>query len=221
MIATLPTTQFLQRPADRAAWSDETLVEACLARDETAWNELIHRYGRLIYSIPRTMGLSAERAEDIAQSVFLAIHRHLAGLRDRSRLSAWIISMTRRQCYRAIRAARQARVESADSIDATDERLAPAGTRLDQLEKQQLVRIALRRLGGPGERLLSALFTQTGERSYEQIARDLGMKVGSIGPTRARAFAKLRAILHEMGVTAADLFDHAEPSADAPDAIAA
>jgi DNA-directed RNA polymerase specialized sigma24 family protein len=35
--------------------------------------------------------------------------------------------------------------------------------------------------------------------SYETIAERLGMKVGSIGPTRARCFEKLQRILEEMG----------------------
>ena len=38
-----------------------------------------------------------------------------------------------------------------------------------------------------------------------QIARDLGIPTGSIGPTRARCFRKLEKILVEMGVERADV----------------
>ena len=46
------------------------------------------------------------------------------------------------------------------------------------------------------------LFLEQGAPDYETIAEQLDMKVGSIGPTRARCFRKLEAILLEMGIEA-------------------
>ena len=81
--------------------SDAALVRACLAGDEDAWEELVDRYGRLVYSIPRRLGLSAVDADDVFQNVFAALFRRLADLRDQSRLTSWLITTTYRECWRA------------------------------------------------------------------------------------------------------------------------
>lgn len=71
---------------------------------------------------------------------------------------------------------------------------------LADAEQRNLVRLGLRRLGGRCEQLLTALFLATGDPSYEAISESLGMPIGSIGPTRARCFRKLEAILLDLGV---------------------
>ena len=48
--------------------------------------------------------------------------------------------------------------------------------------------------------LLRALFTEQGDESYRSVAERLGIPVGSIGPTRARCFGKIRKILLDLGV---------------------
>jgi hypothetical protein len=55
-------------------------------------------------------------------------------------------------------------------------------------------------LGGRCQELLSTLFLEPGEPSYEAIAERLDMTLGSIGPTRARCFKKLEKILVELGL---------------------
>jgi hypothetical protein len=67
-------------------------------------------------------------------------------------------------------------------------------------EKQHMVGQALNQLGQPCQGLLTALFLDTSEPSYERIAKQLGIAVGSIGPMRARCFKKLEAILVTMDV---------------------
>ena len=57
-----------------------------------------------------------------------------------------------------------------------------AGTRCNQ---------ALRRLGGRCEQLLIALYSNQGSSSYEDVARQVNVPVGSIGPMRARCLRKL------------------------------
>ncbi len=187
-------------------WTEAELVQACVKGNQAAWNEMVERYGRLIYSIPRREGLGEADAEDVYQQVFATMHRKLDSLRDASRLSAWLITTTLRECRRMRR--RLTRCEPLGDYAAPD---GPPPEEIAALERQQLVRIALRRLGGSGERLLTALFSGQGRPNYQQIARDLGIPTGSIGPTRARCFRKLEKILVEMGVDRADL----EPSAPA------
>jgi RNA polymerase sigma factor (sigma-70 family) len=176
--------------------SDSELVQACLAGDERAWEELVDRYGRLVYAIPRRMGLSAADAEDVFQNVFATLLRNLANLRDQTRLSAWLITTTRRECWRLGRSARQ-HAELGESIvdDA-----APPEHEAERWEREQAVRQAIRQLDDRCRKLLTVLFLEPATPTYDRIAEQFGMPVGSIGPTRARCFRKLEAILRELGV---------------------
>jgi DNA-directed RNA polymerase specialized sigma24 family protein len=45
------------------------------------------------------------------------------------------------------------------------------------------------------------LFLQDPRPSYESIARDLGISIGSIGPTRGRCLKQLRGHIEELGLT--------------------
>lgn len=175
--------------------SDPQLIQRCIDGEQTGWNELVEKYARLVYSIPRRYGLSDADAEDVFQTVFSTVVRTLPKLRDQRRLSAWLITTTRRECWRKSKATRT-------NVEVTND-LADGGASPDEeigrLERQQMVREALQQLDGRDRELLEALFMRAEAASYEQLARELDIPLGSIGPTRARAFRKLEAILREMG----------------------
>ena len=175
---------------------DPKLITACLAGKQNAWDELVERYGRLIYSIPRKYGFCDADADDVYSSVFTILFRKLDTVRDQSRLAAWIIRTTHRECYRIGKKANRY-TELDHLIEDVSE---PAPDQLMQWEHQQLVREGLIQLGGRCQELLTALFMEQANPDYEAIADQLGMKVGSIGPTRARCFEKLEKILLEMGL---------------------
>jgi RNA polymerase sigma factor (sigma-70 family) len=185
----------------RVHLSDPLLVRACLAGDDAAWEELVDRYGRLVYSIPRRLGFSEADAEDVFQNVFVTLLRNLGQLRDQTRLSAWLITTTRRETWRlGRRGTRRAEDELDESLPADEP------DSLDDVlrwEREQGVRQAMRRLDDRCRELLTALFLEPATPSYEAIASRLGIPVGSIGPTRARCFKKLDAILRELGIDGA------------------
>lgn len=177
---------------------DADLVRACLAGDDGAWEELIERYGRLVFASARRCGLDPQDAEDVFQNVFTILLRRLETLRDQSRLSSWLITTTYRESWRLGRNRRDATTaELDDQIHDTGE--APPEEVL-RLEREQQVHEALRRIDTRCRALLTALFLESGEPSYETIGNRLGMPTGSIGPTRARCFRKLEKILIELGV---------------------
>ena len=178
------------------ACDDLRLVEACCGGNQAAWGELVDRYGRLVYSIPASYGMSGADADDVFQCVFTILYRKLETIRDRTRLSAWLIRTTHRECFRVTRRRRH-HVEIDETIEDDD---TPCEEQAAAWEQQHIVRQALRRLGGRCERLLTALFlSPAGRLSYEVVARKLGLKAGTIGPTRARCFDKLERILIDMG----------------------
>jgi RNA polymerase sigma factor (sigma-70 family) len=179
--------------------TDPALIEACLRGDRAAWDLLVERYSRLVWSIPRKYGLQATDAEDVHQTVFASLVHHLGELRDRERLSSWLITTATRECWRLRRSAQRRRVTQGDEgLEATPEVPLPETDLVD--EERQLVREAMDRLNERCRELLQMLFSSADEPHYPEVAEQLDMPIGSIGPTRARCLAKLEAILRTLGV---------------------
>jgi RNA polymerase sigma factor (sigma-70 family) len=176
--------------------SDPGLVRACLDGDEAAWVELVERYQRLVLSVARRCGLSDADADDVFQIVFTTLFRRLEGLRDQTRLSSWLITTTYREAWRHGRRAQRDAPLSKAIIDVGT----PPHDLVAQTEREQTVREAMTRLDDRCRNLLTALFLGADQPAYDEIARRFGLPVGSIGPTRARCFKKLEAILEELGV---------------------
>lgn len=176
--------------------SDAALVQACLDDDESAWQKLVDRYGPLVYSISRRLGLSEADADDVFQNVFLVVFQRLATLRNHTSLCAWLITITHRECLHSFR-------RQPDYAELAEEILDAAAQLPEAVvagERRALVREALGRLDARSRALLQALFFETDTPSYEEIARRLGVALGAIGPTRARSLKKLETILKSMGV---------------------
>lgn len=169
---------------------DAELLSACVRGEPRAWSRLVDRYSALVYSIPRKQGLPESDCDDVFQTVFSSLLTHIGSIRDAASLPKWLITSTRRECWRVARA----RAPVALPDDPPDAAVSEAET-METLERRQIVRESLRELGGSCERLLRALFASRAERSYADIARELGLPVGSIGPTRARCLSKLMEIL--------------------------
>ncbi len=100
MIATVAAMESRRHQKAAVTWSNSEFIQACLGGNQDAWNELVDRYGRLVYSITRRYGLSEADSDDVFQDVFTTAFRKLDTLRDPSRLSAWLMRITHRECHR-------------------------------------------------------------------------------------------------------------------------
>jgi len=186
----------------RRQLSDKQLLEACRRGEETAWEELVHRYQRLIYAIPRRAGLDEDQAADVFQDVFATLVRKLNEIEDPDRLHAWIVTTARRKTWRTIlkeKALPQPIENDNDGIgdnvaSIPDNNALPDETLL-RLEEQHRVRTAVSRLDERCRKLLQMLFYEAEPPSYAEIAVELGTSEGSIGPTRARCLEKMLRLL--------------------------
>lgn len=180
---------------DYTQFSPAQLIAACRRQDPLAWNELVTRYERLVYTVPLRYGLTKAEADDVFQSVWLALLHHLPALEQPERVSAWLVTTARRACWDRRRGAdyeKEAGV-AVDSLTAVPwEEEGTNEEMIVQYERQTAVRQALTRLEERCRQLLSALYYAIGKPDYAAIARRLNIPVGSIGPTRARCLEKLR-----------------------------
>jgi RNA polymerase sigma factor (sigma-70 family) len=179
--------------------SDQELVSLCLKGDGNAWEALILRYRRLIYSIPVRFSFSSADASDVFQAVCLKLIEHLHELKDETKVSAWLVTTTTRQCIyvRSLRARESAPDEEMEEPVDPGENLEHIRI---QTEKDQTLREAVEELPKRCRSLLEMLYFDSRSPSYEEISKTLEMPVASIGPTRARCLEKLRAILRRKGI---------------------
>lgn len=185
--------------------SDGALVAACRRGDESAWESLVKRYQRLVYSIPRRAGLDEDAAADIFQNVFASLVERLNTIEQPDRVSAWLVTTARRETWRVVlsrKAERSNTRQSEDEEDAmpdlADEAPLPEEEIL-RLEKQHQVRLAVESLDERCRRLLKLLFYSLEPPAYSEVAKELGLPEGSIGPNRARCLQKMLRILKKSG----------------------
>jgi RNA polymerase sigma factor (sigma-70 family) len=180
--------------------SDEALLRACRRGDEAAWAELVNRYQRLIYAIPLRAGLDAEQAADVFQGVFAILIERLDGIKEPSRLNAWLVTTAKRETWRVTRRLIAARSTASTTVDPGAAEALPddaplPGEVLARLEEQHAVRTAVDALDGRCRELLGLLFYTPDPPPYTDMAARLGIAVGSIGPIRARCLERLRRLL--------------------------
>lgn len=187
----------LERP--HPGWSDDQLVQACLAGQEAAWEALIHKYKRLIYSIPFRYGAGPDDAADVFQAVCIDLHAELPRLRHAGSLRSWLMTVAARQSLKWKRSAGRYANDALDLNEESDP-LAPAGPEwVARAERTQVVTEALARLPERCRLLVQRLFFDDPPRPYQDVARELGLAVGSMGFTRGRCLEKLRQALEELG----------------------
>src|SRR2546423_14051972 len=80
------------------AVNERERVERCRAGDERAFQDLVDRYKDLVYALIARTVQDRTRAEDLAQDVFLRIHRGLPYFRGEARLSTWIYRIVANVC---------------------------------------------------------------------------------------------------------------------------
>jgi RNA polymerase sigma factor (sigma-70 family) len=183
-------------------WEDAELVGACLSGDEQAWNALVDKYKNLMCAIALRYGAQPADAADIFQAVWIDACAELKRLRKRGSVRSWLMTITRNKCYhwkqKERSLARRLKGEN-DDIES-DPALAVDPVALEDLEQDQLVRDAVSSLPGRCRELVGMLFFEEPPRPYKEVARVLGLAVGSIGFIRGRCLEKLRKALRQRNV---------------------
>ncbi|MFO0984001.1 MAG: sigma-70 family RNA polymerase sigma factor [Planctomycetota bacterium] len=210
-------------PSSSASNDDRELVSRCLHHDADAWEALVRRYQRLIYSVLLSLQVSPTDCADVFQCVCLALLKNLGVLRDVPRLSSWLVTTAHREALHTLRRPQYESLESTErgaaaGADDAGAIAAPAdrvlkdarGTlyhrpeplpeaMLCAIEEQALIRQAIGSLPERCRALLTVLYYDRTRPTYEEIEARLSIPVGAIGPTRSRCLEKLRLKLTQLG----------------------
>jgi RNA polymerase sigma factor (sigma-70 family) len=168
---------------------------SCLARDaaggdELAWAELVRRLDSVLRGVARRYRLASADVDDVVQTTWLRAVDHVGRLNDPGAIAGWLIVTARREAMRTLqRGVREVLTDDTSGIDDPDP--ASPDTLVIERERRMALHGAVDRLPGRQRVLLTSMLT-TPAPTYEQLSTRLEMPVGSIGPTRDRALARLR-----------------------------
>jgi RNA polymerase sigma factor (sigma-70 family) len=166
---------------------DKRLIDRCLGGDQSAWNDLVLRYQRLVYSVANIACSNRDDVSDVFQQVWMELYQRLHELRNIEALPAWLITVTRRRAWSAAHSRYNPDPLSSDIPDLKEQ--------LAQVEREHEVERALDLLSERCRRLIDLLYFDVAEPRYAEVALTMGMPEASIGPTRARCLEKLRKLL--------------------------
>lgn len=169
------------------------LVESAVAGDRGSWEALVREFSIMIRAVAKAHRLGDADAADVAQVTWLKLVEHLGRIHEPARVGAWLATTARRECLRVLRDARRA-VPYGDGAAEQASPAAPPGDALIAVERNEALWRGFRRLRATDQSLLRLLVADP-RPAYEQIAAELEIPIGSIGPTRARALERLR---HEL-----------------------
>jgi len=158
--------------------------------DERAWQDLVARLDGVLRSVVGGYRLAPADAEDVVQTTWLRALSSLHRLREPGAIAAWLVVTARREALRSLqRGVRESPTDEQEPFDAEDD------TRPEDIvvarEREAALRRAVARLSGRQRELVVRLLA-TPAPSYEELSDQLGIPIGSIGPTRERALARLR-----------------------------
>jgi RNA polymerase sigma factor (sigma-70 family) len=165
-------------------------VRRAATGEREAWSQIVEEFEGMLRAVARRHRLADADAADVAQTTWLRLAENLTRLQEPARVGAWLVTTARRECLRTIRASSR-ELPDAEPPEPVRPDLRPVDDRLLEAERDAALWSAFGRLPRRDQALLQMLVADP-QPSYEEIGAALEMPIGSIGPTRARALARLR-----------------------------
>jgi RNA polymerase sigma-70 factor, ECF subfamily len=180
-------------PEEMTGLDEGALIERCRAGDDAAFGELVDRYKDLVYGLIYRLTSDRSRVDDLAQDVFLKVHRGLPYFRGEARLSTWIYRIVQNVCSQA-RAARLPEVSYDQDVDGRPLLEPSTVDRSPQdLELRDRLEKAIARLPESYRMLIAAHYLQGVQ--YEALAEALNIPLGTVKTHLYRAKRRLRELL--------------------------
>ena len=171
------------------------LLSAASRGDETAWRELIGRYGRRVFALAKSRCQRADIAEEVTQSVFATVATKLGqgGYTEQGRFESWLfrVAMNRiRDEMRRIKRHAEPTDPASLSILADPERGGGAGTSAASLDR---LRAAMAQLPDADRDIVE--LRHHGGMSFKQMSELLHEPLGTLLARHHRALRKLKQLM--------------------------
>lgn len=180
---------------------DRNLLERCLEHKSRAWEDFVDRFMGLVLHVvnhtaqARSVRLTPEDRDDLCAEVFLNIIKDdfaiLRRFRGQSSLATYLTVVTRRIVVRKMMRKKTATTLAAGAAGRSATDVADPGPQPEQrITDHEEVERLLEGLGD-GEARIVRMYHLEG-KTYQEIARVVGVSENSIGPILSRARSKMR-----------------------------
>lgn len=169
-----------------------------VAGDPSGLDDLVAVMTPVLWHVVRSYRLAEDAAEDVIQTTWLALVRRRASIVDAVAIGGWLTTTARREAWRVAQGAtRQTPVDDEELEPRVPSQRSAEDAAL-QHDEGDRIWAAVDGLPERCRRLLRIVAFEN-RPDYRELAADLNMPVGSIGPTRGRCLAKLRVALMQTG----------------------
>jgi RNA polymerase sigma-70 factor (ECF subfamily) len=186
--------------------SDEELIRLVLQGESSAFEVLVKRYEMPLFNYIRRMVGGASDAEDLFQETFLRVYTHLDGFRVTERFRPWVYKIATNICKDHLKYRRRhpqvsldAAIGSEDgsetALDRMEAPIANPSELASATETAELLEAAIEKLS-PKHRPVFLMARYEG-MPYEEIARTLGIPVGTVKSRMNKAVQFLLSELQE------------------------
>jgi RNA polymerase sigma factor (sigma-70 family) len=178
-----------------------TLVGQARDGDPAAWEELVARFGGMIAATGRRYRLSPPDVAELQQTTWLRLVENLHRIEQPERVGGWLATTARRESLQLLKRASKYRSGVDQMLANTPDRHLPEpDARPIAHERDVVLMAAWARLKPRCQELLARLMSDD-PLGYKDLSALLQIPIGSIGPTRQRCLAHLRALVEDEGMT--------------------
>jgi len=171
-----------------------SLVSSAREGSEEALGQIVTELSPLLWQVARAAGLSSRDAEDVLQTVWMRLVAHLDHIHDSAALTGWLVTTARREAWRVRAAGRRQLPSDQELFNELPNQGPDSEEQVIMNDRRHALWAAIGRLSARCQELLR-IIAFAPRPDYAAVAAALGIPIGSIGPTRGRCLAKLRALL--------------------------
>lgn len=170
---------------------DRPLVERFQAGDEMAFDEIMSRYKRPIWSFIYRMLNDAQEAEDVAQDVFVRVYQNARDFKPRALFSTWLFQIARNAALDRAR-----KIGKFQWLELSEDKAPIVGTNpatnFQSLELSERIAAAVAQL--PEDQRVALVLAEYDDRSHADIASIMKCSEKSVEGRlyRARDFLRRR-----------------------------
>jgi RNA polymerase sigma-70 factor (ECF subfamily) len=172
---------------------EASLVQAAQSGDQAAFAEIVRHFQRAVYRVAYALTRNASDADDLAQETFLRAYQAIGRFRVGEPLYPWLSRITVNLAYSLHRRRKRRPETSIEPLVEVGRQWASGDDPAEhaaQAERRDRLVAAFGRLSPEHQAVLALRVVE--DLSYDEIARTLGVPVGTVMSRLSRARGELR-----------------------------
>ncbi len=177
---------------------DQALVARIASGDRQAFELLFSQYGERVFRYAHRLISDVTKAEEVTNDVMLEVWKTAARFEGRSKVSTWILGITRHLALNAVRRKSLDTVDVDDAPAIADDDLTPASVDHDRNVLKEVLTTALGKLSTDHRDVVELTFFHG--LSYQEIAEVVGCPENTVKTRMFHARKQLKALLGAAGI---------------------